>query len=55
LCAVVCPCVFVLWQLGKLVNPSGSFDPLTSYLDAGRVLDFPRDDECQVIYCNIEG
>lgn len=46
-----------LW-IGRLINPDNSktFDPHESYLEEeGTVYDFPRDDNCKVVYCNIEG
>jgi hypothetical protein len=42
--------------VGPLVNPEGgAFDPLESYLGEGRVFDFPKNDNCETVYCNIEG
>lgn len=46
-----------LW-VGKLINPGNSktFHPDDSYLEEeGTVFQFPRDDDCEVVYCNIEG
>jgi len=45
-----------LW-VGELINPKGGriFDPEESYLADGNVYDFPRDNDCEVVYCNIEG
>ena len=43
-----------MW-VGELVNPGEHFDPYESYLSGGVVYDFPRDNNCDVQYCNIEG
>lgn len=45
--------------IGKLggLDADGYFDPDTAELDdsAAKVLDFPRDGDCNVVYCNVEG
>jgi len=34
----------------------GDFDPATAYFkEGGRILDFPRNENCEVQYCNVEG
>lgn len=46
-----------LW-VGKLIGGcDGCFDPTTAEFEVteGEVYDFPRNDNCEIQYCNIEG
>ena len=44
-----------LW-IGSLSGGSdGEFDPATAEFAGGKVYDFPRDANCNLQYCNIEG
>jgi hypothetical protein len=43
-----------LW-IGRLnLTEKGNFDPDTTQLHGGIVLNFPRNDNCEIIYCNLE-
>ena len=42
--------------IGTLEGAADSlFDPLTAEFGEGKVLDFPRNDDCEIQHCNIEG
>mmetsp|Transcript_10712 Transcript_10712/g.14823 ORF Transcript_10712/g.14823 Transcript_10712/m.14823 type:complete len:407 (-) Transcript_10712:277-1497(-) len=44
-----------LW-IGKIsLDNHGYFDPFSTAFTPGHVLQFPRDTNCEIIYCNIEG
>lgn len=46
----------VVGQVGPLNNPKdGHFDPEKSEFGEGQVYDFPPNDDCDKVYCNIEG
>lgn len=42
--------------IGTLAGAAdGEFDPLSAEFGDGKVLDFPRNDDCEITHCNIEG
>jgi hypothetical protein len=41
--------------IGRLnLTDKGSFHPDTTELHGGIVLHFPRNDNCEIVYCNLE-
>ncbi|KAG5187756.1 hypothetical protein JKP88DRAFT_353620 [Tribonema minus] len=43
-----------LWVGRMSLCSDGRFDPMKSELEGGVVFDFPRNDACEIIYCNLE-
>ncbi|GMH77818.1 hypothetical protein TrST_g13883 [Triparma strigata] len=44
-----------LWTGYLTLDEEGFFDPDIAEFKTDKIMNFPRDDECRMVYCNIEG